>query len=86
MKATTDEIYESGKDPYVLVHLTELGIDTTVPEHVLRAVGDAALAVVQRYRRAGTACGHRQWGETARCAVMSCDQYVERSRRERAQG
>lgn len=82
MKVTVEELYENGKDPYLHLELQELGVVTSVPEHVLRAVGDAAAKVVENFRREGTACGHQQWAETGFCATMICEQYVGRQRRE----
>lgn len=88
MHAEVEELKsDNGKDSFVRVELEDLGVKD-LPAHVLHEIGEAAVRVVERYRRAGTACGHRQYGETGYCGTMICDQYVSRQggRGERVEG
>lgn len=80
MFVNTEEVKgDSGRESHIDILLEDLGV-VNLPDHVLTAAGSAAGAVVDNYRRTGTACGHQVWKDTARCAVMSCEQYVERWR------
>ena len=49
-----------------------------LPDVVLLTAAEAALRVVDNYRRAGTPCGHERSGDTEWCGVMVCEFYVGR--------
>jgi len=76
MKVRVEEVpSDSGKDSYVFVELEDTGVQD-LPPHVLAAAGEAAAGVLEHFRRAGTACGHRRWSSTHYCDTMICPQYV----------
>lgn len=77
--AVSEVVNKTGERSFVELRLEDVGV-VGFPDHVLVAAGDAALTVLEHFRRAGTACGHVAWRDTGRCAVMTCEQYAERWR------